>query len=61
VLETLESDLIADAIRKVRDYDPKLEKVLARLANGFDYPAILTALQSLSADSATKETAPENS
>jgi CheY-like chemotaxis protein len=61
VLETLESDLIADAIRKVRDYDPKLEKVLARLANGFDYPAILTALQSLLADSATKETAPENS
>lgn len=56
VLETLESDRIADTIRKVRDHDAMLGKVLSHLASGFDYPAILTALKSISANPATAET-----
>jgi PAS domain S-box-containing protein len=44
-LESLESERIAGAIRQVALYDPKLQKTLARLAEKFDYPAILKILQ----------------
>ncbi|MDD5268061.1 MAG: PAS domain S-box protein [Methylococcales bacterium] len=44
-LESLESERIAAAIEQVASYDSKLHKTLSRLADNFDYPAILRALQ----------------
>jgi PAS domain S-box-containing protein len=43
-LESLDDDLTAAAIDKVRDHDAQLASTLARLAENFEYPAILAAL-----------------
>jgi CheY-like chemotaxis protein len=44
-LESLEDERINAAIGQVAAYDSKLHKVLTHLAQNFDYPAILKALQ----------------
>lgn len=44
VLESLESEAIAKVIAQVADHDPSLQKTLTQLADNFDYPAILKAL-----------------
>jgi CheY-like chemotaxis protein len=43
-VESLEIEAIAAAIRRVEAYDPKLADALLRIARGFDYTAILDAL-----------------
>ncbi|MGR9117261.1 MAG: ATP-binding protein [Gammaproteobacteria bacterium] len=43
-LESLEADRISSLIQQVAAYDQPLQKTLLRLANRFDYPAILKAL-----------------
>ncbi|MFA6969858.1 MAG: MASE1 domain-containing protein [Gallionella sp.] len=44
-LVSLESERIAAAIAQVASLDPKLHKMISRLAGNYDYPAILKALQ----------------
>lgn len=44
-LDSLEDKRINDAIGQVAAYDKELHKVLTHLAQNFDYPAILKALQ----------------
>jgi CheY-like chemotaxis protein len=44
-LESLDSDRIADAIRQVGTCDVGLQKSLAQLAEAYNYPYILKALQ----------------
>jgi signal transduction histidine kinase/DNA-binding response OmpR family regulator len=44
-LESLETDRIAHIIKQAAVYDPNLQKTLGRLAEDFDYPAILKALR----------------
>ncbi|MFA6971862.1 MAG: ATP-binding protein [Gallionella sp.] len=44
-LESLEGERIADVIGQAASYDAKLYKTLTHLAENFDYPAILKALQ----------------
>jgi len=44
-LQSLETERIAQAIQQVAAYDPALQKILERLAEYFDYPTILKALQ----------------
>jgi hypothetical protein len=44
VLKSLETEAISDVIGQVGAHDPKLEKILSRIARGFDYQAILNAL-----------------
>jgi signal transduction histidine kinase/DNA-binding NarL/FixJ family response regulator len=44
-LESLEDERIALAIRQAAPYDEMLHKTLVHLADNFDYPAILKALQ----------------
>ncbi len=44
-LESLESERIELVIRQVASYDQKLQKTLTLLADNFDYPVILHALQ----------------
>ncbi len=44
-LESLEIDAISAILEQVRSVDPKLEKLLCRMADDFDYPAILKALE----------------
>ena len=46
-LESLEIHRIALAMQQIASYDPILQKTLTRLADNFDYPAILTALREL--------------
>jgi PAS domain S-box-containing protein len=43
-LETLDSQRVSEAIEKVRAKDKAMARSLARLADNFDYPAILAAL-----------------
>jgi CheY-like chemotaxis protein len=43
-LKSLKSDRIALVIRQVEAYDQQLQNTLTRLADSFDYPAILRAL-----------------
>ncbi|MDD5028601.1 MAG: PAS domain S-box protein [Rhodoferax sp.] len=45
VIESLEGERITAAIGQVASFDFKLHKALSRLADNFDYPAILKALQ----------------
>ena len=45
-LESLDSDRIDTIIQRVGETDAKLARVLSRLAENFDYPAILEALAS---------------
>ena len=44
-LESLEGERITAVIGQVASFDSKLHKTLSRLADNFDYPAILKALQ----------------
>jgi CheY-like chemotaxis protein len=44
-LESLDSECIADVLRKVEAFDAMLYKTLAHLVDNFDYPAILYTLQ----------------
>jgi PAS domain S-box-containing protein len=44
-LESLEGERIAAAIQQAAAHDPMLHKTLSRLAENFDYPAILKALE----------------
>lgn len=44
-LESLEGERIAAVIRQAAAHDSKLHKTLSRLAENFDYPAILKALE----------------
>jgi PAS domain S-box-containing protein len=44
-LESLETERIEAVIHEVASYDKKLYKILMHLAENFDYPFILTALQ----------------
>lgn len=44
-LSSLDSDRIGDVVAQVADYDPGLQETLSLLADNFDYPAILKALQ----------------
>jgi DNA-binding response OmpR family regulator len=44
-LESLEGERITAVIGQVASIDSKLHKTLSRLADNFDYPAILKALQ----------------
>jgi len=44
-LESLETERIAQVIQQVAPYDRKLQKTLSHLAENFDYPSILKALQ----------------
>jgi signal transduction histidine kinase/CheY-like chemotaxis protein len=46
-LESLKGDEIAVVIRRVGEYDPRLQEVLARFAAEFNYPAILGALRKM--------------
>jgi PAS domain S-box-containing protein len=46
-LESLESERIMAVIQRVASVDPALGKVLGRLANNYDYPAILNVLDVL--------------
>jgi hypothetical protein len=43
-LESLDSDRIRAVIQRVSEVDGGLGRVLSRLAEDFDYPAILSAL-----------------
>jgi len=44
-LESLENARIAQVIDQIAELDPQLHKTLANLAENYDYPAILKALQ----------------
>ena len=44
-LESLEGERIAAVIRQAAAHDSKLSRTLSRLADNFDYPAILSALE----------------
>jgi hypothetical protein len=44
-LESLDSERINAVIQRVAPLDAQLHKTLSQLARGFDYPAILKALQ----------------
>jgi hypothetical protein len=44
-LESLENERISAVIGQVESQDAKLHKTLAHLAENYDYPAILEALQ----------------
>ncbi len=46
-LESLENERIAAVIAEIATYDVMLGKTLAHLANNFDYPAILRAMEAL--------------
>jgi signal transduction histidine kinase/CheY-like chemotaxis protein len=48
-LEILDSERIEDLIRQIAATDAKLGRALSRLAEGFNYPAILAALEALDA------------
>jgi len=52
-LESLEGERISAAIQQVEPHDAKLHRTLSRLAENFDYPAILKALQTNPPENAT--------
>lgn len=51
-VEGLNQDDVHAVIDKIAEYDPQLQKILTQLAEEFDYPSILKALNDHSADSA---------
>jgi hypothetical protein len=48
-LESLETERIALVIKQVAVYDQQLQKTLLQLIDNFDYPAILKALDEMTA------------
>ena len=44
-VESLETERITAALQRVTEYDIRLQKILSRLVENFDYPSILNALK----------------